>query len=168
MTTRAAARLTPRTRLTAIVAGAGALACMLASLTGLFDWVEDKITAPPPKRNVPELVAAELQPVRATLGEYLTDQGRPAGALTREQQSEQGLVFLIERRLRGGHDEELPLRWQLYRGSGERVPGDLYRQTPFGFAPSNQDPQRTARLWLPYPPAERQLLRPLLIARSQG
>ena len=145
-------RTSKRTRLAGIVAGVAAGIGLLASLTGLIDWVQGKVTTPPPKRIVPELVQAQLQPVRETLGEYLTDQGQPTGTLTREQQREHGLVFLVEVRLRGGHDEEMPLRWQLYRGSGERVPGNLYRQTPLGFAPRNQDHQRTARLWLPYPP----------------
>ena len=55
--------------------------------------------------------------------------------------------------LRGGRDEEMPLRWQLYNDGGKRVPGNVYRQTPIGFLPRNQDHQRTARLWLPLPPA---------------
>ena len=140
-------------RLGGIVAGVAAVAGVLASLTGLFDWIEDKVTTPPPKRIAADLRRADLQPVRETLGEYLTDQGRPTGTLTAEQKREPGLVFLIEVRLRGGRDEEMPLRWQLYNGGGKRVPGNVYRQTPIGFVPRNQDHQRTARLWLPLPPA---------------
>jgi hypothetical protein len=141
------------TRWGRIVAGAGAVAGVLLTLTALFDWFEGKVTTPPPKRIAADLIRADLQPVRETLGEYLVDQGRPVAHLTREQRREQGLVFLIEVRLRGGRDEEMPLRWQLYRGTGKRVPGETYRQTPIGFVPGNQDHQRTARLWLPYPPA---------------
>jgi hypothetical protein len=143
---------TERARWGRIVAGIGAVAGVALTLTALFDWFEGKVTTPPPKRIAADLVRAELQPVRETLGEYLVDQGQPTAPLTREQRREPGLVFLIEVRLRGGRDEEMPLRWQLYRGSGRRVPGDLYRQTPFGFIPGNQDHQRTARLWLPLPP----------------
>jgi hypothetical protein len=141
-----------RTRWGRIGAAIGALAGVALTLTALFDWAESKVTTPPPKRIAADLVRADLQPVRETLGEYLTDQRQPTGALTREQMREQGLVFLIEVRLRGGRGEEMPLRWQFYRGSGARVPGELYRQTPIGFVPGNQDHQRTARLWLPYPP----------------
>jgi hypothetical protein len=144
---------TRRARLAGIVACVGAVAGILASLTGLFDWIQGKVTTPPPKRIAADLVRAELQPVRETLGEYLVDQGQPTARLTREQRHEPGLVFLIEVRLRGGRDEEMPLRWQLYRTGGRRVPGAVYRQTPFGFVPGNQDHQRTARLWLPFPPS---------------
>jgi hypothetical protein len=140
------------TRWGRIVAGIGALAGVLLTVTALFDWFEAKVTTPPPKRIAADLVRAELQPVRETLGEYLLDQGQATAGLTRAQQREPGLVFLIEVRLRGGRQEEMPLRWQLYRDSGERVPGKAYRQTPFGFVPRNQDHQRTARLWLPLPP----------------
>jgi hypothetical protein len=146
------AERTHRTRWGRIVAGLGAVAGVALTLTTLFDWAESKVTTPPPKRIAADLIRADLQPVRETLGEYLTDQGQPVGELTHEQQREQGLVFLIEVRLRGGRGEQMPLRWQLYRGSGERVPGELYRQTPVGFSPRNQDHQRTARLWLPNPP----------------
>jgi hypothetical protein len=141
-----------RARWGRIVAGVGALAGVLLTLTALFDWFEGKVTTPAPKRIAADLVRADLQPVRETLGEYLVDQGQPTASLSREQQRESGLVFLIEVRLRGGRDEEMPLRWQLYRAGGERVPGNVYRQSPLGFRPGNQDHQRTARLWLPFPP----------------
>ena len=140
------------TRWGRIVASIGAVAGVALTFTALFDWFQGKVDTPPPAHIAANLVRAELQPVRETLGEYLRDQGQDPGDLTADPLRQLGLVFVIEVRLRGGRGDEMPLRWQMYHGTGRRVPGKTYRQSPFGFVPRNQDHQRTAPVWVPYPP----------------
>ena len=141
-----------RRRTARIVAGLSTLTVLLIGLTNLFDWAEKKVEDPRPTTIAPDLVSAELQPQRETLGDYLSHIGQSPEGVPPEERSQEGLVFAISVRLQGGEGEEMPLRWQMYESSGRRVPGEEYRQTPIGFKPENQDHSRTVSLWVPYPP----------------
>ena len=143
--TRRARRRALRRRLAVglavIVVGAGA-AAVAAALQ------ED----PGPGRIDNRIESARLDPIRQTLGDFLTEQKLSTKGLSKEQRDEEGLIYRVSVRLQGTRGEKFRLRWRLYRAGGGVVAGRAYDQMLGEYTPENEDHARRAAFWLPYPP----------------
>jgi hypothetical protein len=141
-----------RLKISAVVAGCGAVVAVLVGLTTLFDWFETQTKDPPPPAVIDaRLVSARLTGPHTTLRQYLIDTKQGRKGFTRRELLEPGLVFDVRVRLRGHKGDKMGLQWRMFARSGRTLPADIYSQTAAWFVPSNQDHAATTPFWAPYP-----------------
>jgi hypothetical protein len=143
-----------RKRISQIGAAATATVGLLVGITTLIDWVGSVDSEPPPPTEIEARVSSvELQSRNEPLDRYLRDTAQSAAGLTSEELAEEGLVFAIRVRFKGGTKAKFPTSWSLYdarRRSPLRDP--LYTQPVGTFTPRGPNHARTWLQWVPYPP----------------
>jgi hypothetical protein len=135
-----------------ILATAGALIGVLVGLATLFDFFDRVFGDDPPATISTRIEDARLQPTRQSLGDFLREQGVSTDGISRADQQEQGLIFLVGVHLQGNIGKTLRLRWRLYGADGRALSGRQYDQILGEYEPAGQDHDRRAPFWLPYPP----------------
>jgi hypothetical protein len=145
-----------RRRISQGFAVVAAIVGLLVGITSLTDWFERKLDRPqprPPTEIDTRVHAVELRSAYTPYDEYLSETNQSVRGLTEAERKEQGLVFDVRVRFKGGLGERFSLRSSLYDATdGRRLSDPIYNQTAVDFVPAGQNHARTWPIWVPYPP----------------
>jgi hypothetical protein len=130
----------------------GAVVALLVGVATLFDFFERAVREPAAAAIDSRIASARLEPTRQGHGDYLREQEQSLRGYTRAELREEGLIFLVDVRLRGSLGDTLYLRYRLYRAEGRPVRGLPYNQLIGSYTAKNQEHARRSPFWLPYPP----------------
>ena len=134
----------------ALLGTAGTIVALLVGVATLLDFFDRTVGPPPAAAIDSRIVSADLEPTRQRHGDFLREQKESIRGYTRADLREEGLIFLVDVRLRGHLDETSYLRYRLYRDTGRPVSGRPYDQLLGSYTAKNQEHARRATFWVPY------------------
>jgi hypothetical protein len=137
-----------------LVAAATATVGLLVGITSLIDWAGRLDSESPPPAEIEARVSSvELRSRNEPLDRYLRGTAQSTAGLKPDELAEEGLVFAIRVRFKGGTKAKFPTAWSLY-DARRRAPlrDPLYTQPVGTFTPRGPNHARTWLQWVPYPP----------------